>query len=71
MAYRNLLVHLDDSEICEGRVAAAITLAEALLEKLGGDSLDEIRPRFESLRQARLDDLPMDNIPWQFGFEGE
>jgi chorismate synthase len=40
--------------------AAAFILAQALLEKLGGDSLDEIRPRFEKLRQARLSDLPMD-----------
>jgi chorismate synthase len=38
----------------------AFVLADALLEKLGGDSLDELRPRFESLRQARLPDLPMD-----------
>ncbi|MDH3597115.1 MAG: universal stress protein [Rhodospirillales bacterium] len=29
MAYKNLLVHLDDSETCAGRVAAAIVLAEA------------------------------------------
>jgi nucleotide-binding universal stress UspA family protein len=29
MAYKNLLVHLDDSKTCEGRVAAAISLAEA------------------------------------------
>lgn len=39
---------------------SAFVLADALLEKLGGDSLDEIRPRFASLRQARLTDLPMD-----------
>lgn len=39
---------------------AAFVLADALLEKLGGDSLDELRPRFASLRQARLSDLPMD-----------
>ncbi len=38
----------------------AFSLAEALIEKLGGDSLDEMLPRFESLRKARLDDLPMD-----------
>jgi chorismate synthase len=38
----------------------AFVLADALLEKLGGDSLDEIRPRFESLRQASLSDLSMD-----------
>lgn len=39
----------------------AFVLADALLEKLGGDSLDEMRPRFEALKQARLEDLPMDN----------
>ena len=37
----------------------AFVLADALLEKIGGDSLAEIRPRFEALRQARLSDLPM------------
>lgn len=35
-------------------------LADALLEKLGGDSLAEIRPRFDALRQARLDDLKLE-----------
>lgn len=35
----------------------AIELASALLEKLGGDSITEIYPRFVSLRQARLEDL--------------
>ena len=39
----------------------AFVLAEALIEKLGGDSLAEMKPRFDSLRQARLSDLPMDN----------
>jgi chorismate synthase len=47
---------------------AAYVLADALLEKLGGDSLDEMRPRFAALRQARLEDLPMDNALWRFGF---
>jgi chorismate synthase len=41
-------------------------LADALLEKLGGDSLAEIRPRFESLRQMRLHDLKMLNEPATF-----
>jgi chorismate synthase len=36
--------------------AVAFVLADALLEKLGGDSLDEIRPRFTAMRQARLSD---------------
>jgi chorismate synthase len=39
----------------------AHVLADALLDKLGGDSLDEMLPRFAALRQARLSDLPMDN----------
>jgi chorismate synthase len=39
----------------------AFVLADALLEKLGGDSLSEMKPRFENLRLARLEDLPMDN----------
>jgi chorismate synthase len=41
----------------------AFVLADALIEKLGGDSLTEMRPRFEALRQARLDNLPMDDQP--------
>ena len=36
-----------------------LVLAEALLEKLGGDSLAEMQPRFATLRQARLSDLSM------------
>jgi chorismate synthase len=44
--------------IIEGVVA--YILADALLEKLGGDSLDEMKPRFEALRQARLEDLTME-----------
>ncbi len=44
----------------------ALVVADALLEKLGGDSLEEMKPRFESLRKARLSDLPMDNRRWRF-----
>lgn len=44
----------------------AFVLADALLEKLGGDSMAEIKPRFETLRKAALDDLPMDNNPHVF-----
>ncbi len=46
----------------------ALVIADALTEKLGGDSIDEMRPRFESLRKARLQDLPMDNVEWRFGY---
>lgn len=45
--------------ILEGVVA--FILADALLEKLGGDSLDEMKARFDNFRQAILEDLEMDN----------
>ena len=44
----------------------AFVLADALIEKIGGDSLAEMKPRFDSLRKATLDDLPMDNVPHIF-----
>ncbi len=47
----------------------AIVLADALLEKLGGDSLAEMLPRYKALRQSRLADLPMDDVPWRFGYQ--
>ena len=52
-----------------GEAMVAWVLADALLEKLGGDSLDEQLPRFAVLRQSRLADLPMDNDTWRFGYE--
>jgi chorismate synthase len=39
----------------------AFVMADALLEKLGGDSLDEIRPRFETLKKMQMSDFHMDN----------
>ncbi len=47
----------------------AFVLADELLRKLGGDSLEELRPRFQALRRAHLDDLPMAGQPWRFGYE--
>jgi chorismate synthase len=44
----------------------AFVLADALIEKLGGDSMSEMKPRFESLRKAALEDLQMDNTPHIF-----
>lgn len=52
-----------------GEAMVAFVLADNLLAKVGGDSMDEIRPRFAALRQARLDQLSMDNEPWRFGYE--
>lgn len=44
----------------------AFVLADTLIEKLGGDSMNEMKPRFESLRKATLEDLPMDNTTHVF-----
>ena len=52
-----------------GEAMLAIVLADALMEKLGGDSLAEQLPRFRALRRANLADLPMDDRAWRFGFE--
>lgn len=52
--------------ICEAMLA--LVLADELLQKLGGDSVEEMHPRFESLRRARLEDLPMNNVEWRFGY---
>ncbi len=52
-----------------GEAMMAIVLSDALLEKLGGDSIAEMKPRFESLRRHRLEDLPMDNCNWRFGYD--
>jgi chorismate synthase len=41
----------------------AFTLADALLEKLGGDSLEEMHPRFDALRKMRLSDFHLENSP--------
>lgn len=40
---------------------AAFVIADALLDKLGGDSLEEMVPRFQALRRARLQDVKLDN----------
>ena len=37
----------------------AIVLADALIEKLGGDSINEMKPRFDALRRATPDTLRM------------
>jgi chorismate synthase len=44
----------------------AFVLADALLEKLGGDSLAEMRSRYATLRQGVLAELEMDNEVWRF-----
>lgn len=51
-----------------GEAMAAFALANALVEKLGGDSVAEMRPRFDTLRRLHLEDLLMENLPWRFGY---
>jgi chorismate synthase len=60
--------HYERSDFCAvpragviGEAMVCLVLAAALLEKLGGDSLAEMKPRFDLLRQTRLEDLPMLN----------
>lgn len=52
-----------------GEAMVAFALTDSLIEKLGGDSLAEMHPRFDALRQGRLDELPMDGTQWRFGYE--
>jgi chorismate synthase len=52
-----------------GEAMVAWVLADELMRKLGGDSLAEQLPRFAALRQSRLDDLPMDDVTWRFGYD--
>ncbi|MGB1289016.1 MAG: chorismate synthase, partial [Aggregatilineales bacterium] len=52
-----------------GEAMMAITLADALLEKIGGDSLQEMKPRFETLPRNNVSDVPMNNEEWRFGYE--
>jgi chorismate synthase len=49
----------------------AFILADALLEKLGGDALEEILPRFSTLNQAGLTNLHMDGAGRVFWPEEE
>jgi chorismate synthase len=65
--------HYERSDVCAvpraaviGEAMVAFVLADALLEKLGGDSLVEMQPRFAALRRGTLQELEMDHAPWRF-----
>jgi chorismate synthase len=67
------LTRYERSDICAvpravvvGEAMVAFVLADALLDKLGGDSLTEMRPRFAALRRSKLSDLEMDHETWRF-----
>ena len=46
--------------------AVALVMADALMEKLGGDSIAEMTPRFAALRRATLDDTRLSGQPHLF-----
>ncbi|MCP4604086.1 MAG: chorismate synthase [Proteobacteria bacterium] len=52
-----------------GEAMAAIVLADALFEKLGGDSLKEMRPRFKELSRGRSEDFELENTNWRFNYD--
>ena len=49
-----------------GEAMVAFVLADELLRKIGGDSLDEMHPRFNTLPQASLNDITIDDEPTIF-----
>lgn len=52
-----------------GEAMVAFVLTDALIEKVGGDSVAEMRPRIEQLRTGQCDELLMNNAAWRFGYE--
>jgi len=67
---KEALTHYERSDYCPVpravsvlESAVAFVLADALIEKLGGDSMSEMKARFNDLKKARLEDLPMNNNP--------
>jgi chorismate synthase len=69
------LTQYERSDFCQVPRAVPIVeamvcqvLADALLEKLGGDSLAELVDRLPRLRRLRLADLPMDGTEWRLGY---
>ncbi len=52
-----------------GEAMVAYVMADALLEKLGGDEMGELNARFDLLRQGHLDELTMRNEAWQLGYD--
>ena len=67
------LTYYERSDVCPVpravvvlEAAVATVLADALIEKLGGDSLAEMKPRFAGLRHATLADAHMSGQPHVF-----
>lgn len=69
--------HYERSDFCPVPRAAVIleamaayVLADAMIEKLGGDSIEEMKRRYQDLRVMRLSDLRLENTEHLF-WEGE
>ena len=46
-----------------GEAMVCLVITDAILEKLGGDSLDELKERHAMLRRSHLNDLEMADVP--------
>lgn len=51
-----------------GESMMAFVITEVLMEKLGGDSIEEMLTRFVALRRSNVKDLPVNNTLWRFGY---
>ena len=67
------LTYYERSDVCPVpravvvlEAVVAVAIADALMEKLGGDSIAEMKPRFDTLRRATLDDTRMSGQPHTF-----
>ncbi len=52
-----------------GEAMLAIVLANALIEKLGCDSIEDMRQAFGSLRRANVNDIKLSNTKWGFCYD--
>ncbi|WP_372367879.1 chorismate synthase [Candidatus Uabimicrobium sp. HlEnr_7] len=46
----------------------ALVIANSLQEKIGGDSMAEMKPRFRDLLSANIKDINLRNEPWKFNY---
>ena len=49
-----------------GEAMLALVICDAFLEKIGGDSFDEIQKRYMLLKRANIRDINLEGKPWQW-----
>jgi chorismate synthase len=54
-----------------GEAMAAYVLADAMLEKLGGDTLAELKARLAALPGNAAASFTLANAPWRFGYSSD